>query len=1079
MSHNVPASVRIAVCLFAIGAVFAGFVPPVYAAGEVWTFVDGNLSTGLNYDTARHAVDPAMAVHNNELYVAWTENNSSPTTQIRVRKYNGSTWSWVDGGSTTGINYNTAESAFTPQLMVFNSNLYAIWSELYSGASVTRVKRYDGGSTWTSIDGSATNGLNFQSVTSSNPSLGISNGVLYATWTEAYGGCSQLRVKRYESGTSWTFVDGGGYTGLNYDTTKNANKPHLLALNNVFYLIWTETNASSKNIIRVKRYDGGSTWTTVDGGSGLNYNSGNTVDRARLIVYNNSLYAYWLENYIVRMKSYNGSAWSTADGNMGFRQNALNYIYSEGPPAAIPYGNRLYFTWGEDISYDPWSIQTRAAYYTPTSMTFIDGDDWTTGLNYNRLQYAYKQAIVDYNGLLYVAWFESSGTANQLRVRSTPLSASPIANGITVPANGWYTAGQNLDFTVTFTEPVNVTGTPVIPLTFASGAVNASYLSGSGTATLAFRYTVAAGNLDADGIAVGTSISLNGGTIRDTVHSLDAGLALIGVPSATGVLVDAVAPTRTSTSPADGATGVTVSQNLIISFSESIAKGTGNVVVRRTVDDSVVETIGVSAANVTVSANSATIDPSVTLAESTGYYVLIDAGAFKDVAGNGYGGISAKTTWDFVTVDTQPPAGYTVSIDQPYVNNNNKTAMSFTFAGAEVGTTYDYALTSTGGGTPVTGSGTITGATQQVSGVNTFSLNEGTLTLSVTLTDASANTGAAATDTVVKDTLMPSGYAVSIDQAGINLSNQAAMSFLVSGAETGTSYAYSIASSGGGTPVTGSGTVASGSTASVSGLDTTGLGDGILTVSLTMTDVPGNPGMPVTDTVIKDTAAPSGYTVSIDQASIDAANETAMSFTFAGAEAGTTYSFSISSSGGWSPVTGSGSVSSVGETVSGIDVSGLNRGTLTLSMTLTDAAGNTGVAATDAVFKNSAPPTSFYTLAPCRLVDTRNAAGPYGGPALAANGERVFTLVGQCGIPANVAALSVNVTATGATQQGWLLLYPAGETAPSASTVNYAAGRTRANNAFATLNGLGQLAVKCGQSAGTVHMVLDVNGYFQ
>ncbi|MGH9367048.1 MAG: S8 family peptidase, partial [Thermoanaerobaculia bacterium] len=44
-------------------------------------------------------------------------------------------------------------------------------------------------------------------------------------------------------------------------------------------------------------------------------------------------------------------------------------------------------------------------------------------------------------------------------------------------------------------------------------------------------------------------------------------------------------------------------------------------------------------------------------------------------------------------------------------------------------------------------------------------------------------------------------------------------------------------------------------------------------------------------------------------------------------------------------------------------------------------------------------PKSFYTVTPCRAVDTRNASGPLGGPALSAGGTRTFALAGQCGIP--------------------------------------------------------------------------------
>jgi hypothetical protein len=125
------------------------------------------------------------------------------------------------------------------------------------------------------------------------------------------------------------------------------------------------------------------------------------------------------------------------------------------------------------------------------------------------------------------------------------------------------------------------------------------------------------------------------------------------------------------------------------------------------------------------------------------------------------------------------------------------------------------------------------------------------------------------------------------------------------------------------------------------------------------------------------------------------------------------------------------------------------------------------------------PITSFYTLEPCRLVDTRWATGTFGGPALVAGGDRVFPLFGQCDIPSTARALSVNLTVAQPTAQGNLRLYPAGTPLPLVSAINYVAGQTRANNAIATLNGLGELAVRCSQASGTAHFILDVNGYFE
>ena len=71
------------------------------------------------------------------------------------------------------------------------------------------------------------------------------------------------------------------------------------------------------------------------------------------------------------------------------------------------------------------------------------------------------------------------------------------------------------------------------------------------------------------------------------------------------------------------------------------------------------------------------------------------------------------------------------------------------------------------------------------------------------------------------------------------------------------------------------------------------------------------------------------------------------------------------------------------------------------------------------------------------------------------------------------------MTVVGSSVGGNLRLYAAGIPAPLASTVNYAAGQTRGNNALVHLNLAGELAVRCSQASGTVHAIIDVNGYFE
>lgn len=127
------------------------------------------------------------------------------------------------------------------------------------------------------------------------------------------------------------------------------------------------------------------------------------------------------------------------------------------------------------------------------------------------------------------------------------------------------------------------------------------------------------------------------------------------------------------------------------------------------------------------------------------------------------------------------------------------------------------------------------------------------------------------------------------------------------------------------------------------------------------------------------------------------------------------------------------------------------------------------------------PPTAsrFYTVTPCRVADTRNANGPYGGPALSANGDRTFTLGGRCGIPTTAKAAALNVSVTQPSSAGGLRLYAGGSALPLATSINYRAGQTRANNNVSPLGSGGTLSVHCDQPSGVVHVIIDVSGYFQ
>ena len=121
-------------------------------------------------------------------------------------------------------------------------------------------------------------------------------------------------------------------------------------------------------------------------------------------------------------------------------------------------------------------------------------------------------------------------------------------------------------------------------------------------------------------------------------------------------------------------------------------------------------------------------------------------------------------------------------------------------------------------------------------------------------------------------------------------------------------------------------------------------------------------------------------------------------------------------------------------------------------------------------------PLQFIPVAPCRVADTRNAAGPFGGPTIAAVTERSFAIPqSACGIPSTAQAYSLNVTVVPPGPLPYLTLWPDGQPQPNVSTLNSFDGEVLANAAIVPAGGAGAVAV---YAAGATDVILDINGYF-
>ncbi len=154
------------------------------------------------------------------------------------------------------------------------------------------------------------------------------------------------------------------------------------------------------------------------------------------------------------------------------------------------------------------------------------------------------------------------------------------------------------------------------------------------------------------------------------------------------------------------------------------------------------------------------------------------------------------------------------------------------------------------------------------------------------------------------------------------------------------------------------------------------------------------------------------------------------------------------------------------------DTTAYSNGPHTLDATVTDTDGGSASAPTISVTVDNTH--RLFAVAPCRVFDTRGAAGP----ALAPGETRVFPLAGACGVPANATAVVVNLTVTDVQAFGNLVAWAAGDPLPGTSNLNFRPGVTRANNAIVRVGAGGAIDV-LNNSSGTVDVLLDVSGYYE
>lgn len=268
--------------------------------------------------------------------------------------------------------------------------------------------------------------------------------------------------------------------------------------------------------------------------------------------------------------------------------------------------------------------------------------------------------------------------------------------------------------------------------------------------------------------------------------------------------------------------------------------------------------------------------------------------------------------------DTGVPTQATgLTITNP-ISNSNKTAVAISGT-VEVGSTVNWTISN--GGSSVSGTTTLTsGGTFSATNIDVSSLPDGTLTLSVTVTDAAGNTSATASTTATKDTVAPTVSAGTNKTKNVSFNQDATVSD-PSPSSGGLTYLW--------TKQSGPGTITFGS-ANAEDTIVSASQDGTYVLLLTVNDAAGN-SSGSTFTLVWDTQAPT----------VNAGSNVSKKTLF---NTASTVSDPSPSSGGlvysWTKLSGPGTITFGTASTQNTTITASQDGAYVIRLTVTDAAGN-------------------------------------------------------------------------------------------------------------------------------------------
>ncbi|WP_405110191.1 Ig-like domain-containing protein [Paenibacillus sp. FSL K6-1217] len=341
----------------------------------------------------------------------------------------------------------------------------------------------------------------------------------------------------------------------------------------------------------------------------------------------------------------------------------------------VEIGTNLTLTFNEDVQKGEGQIKiynsvnsVNPAATIPVSSddVTIDGNIVTINHQGNLVYSATYYVMIDNGTFTDMAGNSYAGITNNTTWRFTttsrPDTTAPIVNTYS-PENGATDVAIGANLKLAFSENVQAGEGSIVIYNNSSDKIAATISAGD----VSILNNVVTIN-PVNNLEYGTSyyVRITGDAFADLSGNFYSGIADSTTwHFTTPAAPDTTAPVLNTYSPENGATGVAIGTNLELTFSENVKAGEGNIVIYNSANHTPAVTIPAASGNVTIHSNVVTINPTEDLKYGASYYVQIGAGAFTDLAGNGYAGNAESADWEFTTTDAPDRISPTVITYSP------------------------------------------------------------------------------------------------------------------------------------------------------------------------------------------------------------------------------------------------------------------------------------------------------------------------------------------------------------------------------------------------------------------------------